>query len=278
VPIQWHMLMKQATTTCWVATGLLLALMVLAGGCTANQGNPLASALDAVRPPSPGEAARDAFNVHDPDRRRRSISLLASSDFGGEEPYVRMYRMLVDDPDATVRAAAAHALGMHGDVEDGAVLARLLDDAMPAVRWEAAKALQRIHDPVAINALIRASRQDSDADVRMAAAAALGQYANPSVFQALVAALGDRSFGVVNAAHESLKTLTGYDFSTDGSLWLIFADRNVGNLFQHQQQYVYRPYDKPRTLLDRARFWRHHEPTQPRVPVGMDDRSDRPRS
>lgn len=107
-------------------------------------------------PPSPGQLARDAFNVYDPDKRRNSIALLSTASFGGEEPYLRMYRLILDDPDASVRAACIRALGLHGHREDVLRIVPYLEDATGFVRWESALALQKLHHPEAVGPLIKA--------------------------------------------------------------------------------------------------------------------------
>ena len=249
------------------AAGVLLGMV----GCASQSGQSwLADALEPLMPPTPSEAARDAFNVYDADKRRRAVALLSASPFGGEAPYVKTYRLLIDDHDATVRAACAKALGMHGSVEDTALIEPLLRDRAAFVRWEAAQALQRIHDPSVANSLMQRVKDDEDADVRMAAAAALGQYPQPAVFDVLVGALVDRDFGVVSAAHQSLVTLTGRTFGYEPADWLAWANDNRGSLFAGQQQYTYMPYDQPPGLLDKMQFWREREVPQPQSPAGVE--------
>ncbi|HEX7008479.1 MAG TPA: HEAT repeat domain-containing protein [Phycisphaeraceae bacterium] len=253
------------------ALGVAACLLGLTA-CRSNapQTHWLGELLEPIMPPTPAQAARDAFNVYDADLRRRSIALLAASPFGGEEPYVRTYRLLIDDPDATVRAACAQALSLHGGPQDAQLIIPLLRDSTAFVRWEAAKALQRIHNPEAVTPLIQALRTDEDADVRMAAAHALGQYAAPAVVQALIAALNDDHFGVAQASLASLRTLTGQALGPDGRQWLAWADQHAGEWFAHQRPYTYQPYYKPPGLLDKMQFWRDHEPPAPRPPIGLD--------
>jgi HEAT repeats len=253
----------------FVLSGLLAIWAVPLPGCGSGLGGD-DSILAPLSPPKPGVVARDAFNLSDPDRRRRAIAMLSSASFGGEEMYVRMYRLLIDDPDATVRAACAKALGTHGGVEDAKLLVRRMEDSSDVVRWQCAKGLQRIHNPVAIAPLTKAMAGDESEDVRMAAAFALGQYAEPGVYNALVAALDDQDYSVVSAARRSLKTLTGYDFGSDGGLWLIWAQRHRGNLFEHRETYVWQPFDKPPTFLDHLQFWKDHSPPQPQQPRGVE--------
>jgi len=246
---------------------LLGALLLFSAGCSSSGG--VLGFLDLLTSPTPGQTAREAFNVHDADIRRLSVMRLASASFGGEEPYLRLYRLLVDDDDATVRAACVRAIGLHGTVADvGLILVRLKDeDAF--VRWESVQALQKIHDPIAVGPLIKIVNEDSDADVRMAAAAALGQYAEMRVYHALVGALDDRSFGVVEAASGSLKTLTGYNFGFEGPLWLMWVEKRGGTLFDDQQPYVWHPYVKPRGLIDKMMFWKRQKETDPMTPKGL---------
>ncbi|MFW6058648.1 MAG: HEAT repeat domain-containing protein [Phycisphaeraceae bacterium] len=255
---------------------LCLVLALGALGCQAGESpqSLVAEALDTMGPPSPTEAARDAFNVYDADRRRRAVALLSAAPFGGEDTYVRVYRLLINDPDATVRAACAKALGMHGSVEDADHLTPLLTDEHAFVRWDAAKALQRIHNPVAIDPLLRAVQNDQDADVRMAAAKALGQYAEARVFDVLLGALNDHDFGVVNAAHESLVTLTGRELGTDSRDWLAWSQQHRDALFEQQQRYTYEPYDPPPGIIERMQFWRTRTAADARTPTGLDEPGD----
>lgn len=240
-------------------------------GCSGPRGRSdvIEDLVDKITPPSPSQVARDAFNVYDADVRRRSVALLSSSHFGGEEPYVRTYRLLMDDPDPTVRAACIHALGLHGTPEDApAIIAELKDDT-GFVRWEAAKALQKIHHDDAVLPLMDVLGDDEDPDVRIAAAKALGQYPTRAVFNALIGALSDPDFGVVQSASESLSTLTGQDLGTDGSDWLAFADKHPADLFAQQREYTYMPYQKPPGKLDKLKFWDKPEPVTPKTPVGL---------
>lgn len=255
------------------ASGLLLGLAVLAGGCAGpnNDGDIFADMIESVMPPKPAQVAREAFNVYDADLRRRSVALLSSSYFGGEEPYVRTYRLLIDDQDPTVRAACAHALGIHGTTEDATILIQLLGDDTNYVRWEAAKALQKIHRTDAIRPLMNILDDDEDADVRLAAAQALGQYPVRPVFNALVGALTDQNFGVVQSSAVSLSVLTGQDLGTDGTDWLEFANANPTTLFKQQRQYTFMPYEKPPGKLDKIWFWKKSQSVTPQPPVGLNN-------
>lgn len=250
-----------------------LALMLLMGmlvqaGCKSDQ-----DAALSLFPPTPGEAARDAFNVYDADARRRSLAQLSAASFGGEETYLKLYRLLLDDPDPTVQAAAAKALGEHGTPADAALIIPLLSDDAAVVRWEAAKALQRVHNPAAIEPLMKAANADEDADVRMAAAKALGQYPQHAVFDVLVGALSDRDFGVVASAHESLVTLTGQELPSDSAAWLNWSRENRNRLFANQRQYTYQPYSEPPGFVDKMKFWKGDHQAKPQTPTGLSTRT-----
>ena len=224
---------------------------------------------------TPAEAAQQAFDLYDADNRRQGVTALDAAPFGGEKAYVRMYRVLVDDDDPTVRAACIKALGRHGNVEDAQILIDALSNPveMLIVRWEAAKALRMIHNPIAVSPLCAAvnkQKEEADADVRMAAADALGQYAQPVVVQVLIGALNDRDFGVVLAAHQSLYTLTGQDLGTIGEDWLRWVEEHNDQLFAGQLTYTYKPYTKPKGLMDKIKFWKQDEPIKPLIPKGLD--------
>ncbi len=262
------------------ALGVLCLALSLAGCSSMFGGRPgdnwMVPILNKVMPPSPGQVARNVFNPYDPDKRREAISLLSAAPFGGAEPYVKTYRLLVDDEDASVRAAAIKALGLHGTPADVPYILRRADDSNSFVRWEVALALQKIHDASAVPVLIKMATDDEDADVRMAAARALGQYPQRRVFSALVGCLDDPDFGVVTAAHRSLVTLTGYDFGVDASLWLVWSDKYPDDLFDHQEEYLWQPFIEPRTFLQKLAFWRKYVPPAPRPPAGLQVASTTP--
>ena len=224
-------------------------------------------------PPTPSEAARDAFNPYDADQRRKAINLLSNAPFGGEEPYLKAYRLMLTpgmaDEDPTVRAAALRALGRHGLPEDVKLIIPYLSPQQPKfVRLEAATALQRLHAGQAIDPLIASLRDDEAAEVRIAAADALAQYPDPRVFQALVGALHDTDYAVVTQAVHSLELLTGRKFGEDGAQWLAWADQ-TDQLFAESGEYYYPQYIKPPSLLDRMQFWKKPKKVEPRQPKGL---------
>jgi len=234
---------------------LEIGAVVLLTGCgQSTQSNPLSQVIEPFMSPSPGQTARDAFNLYDADLRRQSITSLSAADFGGEEVYVRMYRLLMDDPDPTVRAACVKALGIHGHTQDAQLIAIQLEDVDPMVRWEAAKSLQHIHHESAVGPLIKILRDDEDVDVKMATAYALGQYAQPRVFHALVGTLNDQSFGVVYEGCRALCTLTGQDLGEDANDWMAWAKAHHDNLFEYQKPYAKGPSEPNRQApeLDQA--------------------------
>ena len=265
-----------------------MAALPLVGCAGTDDTTVLQDLIGAVSPPTPTEAAMDLFDVYDADKRRRAVALISASPFGGEPPYVQSYRLLLGqtaegqtiapDADPTVRAAALAALGRHGQVSDAMLIVQYLNDESAFVRWQAAKALQKIHDPAVVTALMDAMADDEDGDVRQASAAALGQYPQPRVFDALIGALSDVNFGVVEAARDSLRQLTGKAFAQDPKVWMSWADDHRGELFQQQQPYGYEPYRKPPSLLDKARFWRETPPVEAIAPVGLGEHETPPAS
>lgn len=251
----------------WVVAGVLqLTGLVMLPGCSSGSGD---SFFPRTISPTPAQAARDAFNVYDPDLRRRSVILLATADWGGDPAFMRAYRLLVDDPDSTVRCAALRALGRHGDAQDIPRGVAYLRDANPYVRWEAALMLQRLHGDQAIAPLTKAMRDDDDGDVRAACAYALAQYLQPSVFQSLVGALNDDDFAVVWQAEHSLRRLTGENFADDGSAWLAWAEKHDQHLFNHHLHYTWMEYIRKPTVLDRMKFWKTRKKAVPQEPRGV---------
>jgi len=263
--------MRLDLRTAGVALSIAASTWML-GGC--ESGNPLDALADTFTPESPSEKARDFFNIYDADKRRDAVASFSGAPYGGEAPYLRAYRLLVDDPDATVRAAAIRALGIHGAPEDVQAIVRRSRDRQHFVRWEVAKALQKLHNPIAIAPLIDMMNDDESTDVRMAAARGLGQYPRREVFDALVGALDDPDYGVIKAAHHSLVLVTGYDFGDDPSMWLIYARRNPNEVTAHHKEYKWQPFDKGESWLDQAQFWKDKQTPAPRRPTGADASGD----
>ena len=247
-----------------------VVLVLVLGGCRSS-GTPsqsVAEWFEGVMPPNPGEVARDAINPYDPDLRRRSVELLSTADWGGEEPYLELYRLLVDDPDPTVRAAALSALARHGTAADAShVVPYLRSDGNKPVRWAAARALQRLHHPDAVGPLLSGLREDPEANVRMVCANALAQYRQPKVFQGLLGALNDDDFAVVQESRVALNTLTGQDFGDDTGAWLRWSE-DQENLFANAGTYYYPQYERPPGMWDKMRFWKDRQPLLPSEPRG----------
>jgi HEAT repeat protein len=259
---------------CVVAIAGVVAACVMFIGCGSGQRasrgmDPVAAIVEMLRGDSAAQLARDALNTYDADRRREAVVRLANADYGGDEPFVRLYRLLLDDPDPTVRAAAVMALGEHAPPGDALMIAAMLEDDSAYVRWEAAKALQKIHHPGVAPELSTALNNDEDADVRMAAAEALGQYADAAVFQTLVSALSDRNRGVVRAANESLRTLTGQDLDADAAQWLALSRERGPRLFADQRPYRYRMYAAPPGWMGRVLLRQDHQPAE-QSPRGLE--------
>lgn len=258
---------------------LMLAVVTASiAGCTAwggdAGGGPLSLFIDPMKLKQPHEVAREMINpTTDPDVRRQAVEVVSAAKWGGAEPYLHAYRLLVTHPDKSIRAASLRALGRHGEPQDAEEIANYLDENeyVTFVRWEAAKALQKIHNPKVAKALIASATNDSDPDVRMGTTKALGQYPDSAVFQALVGLVNDPDFGVAYTASRSLSTLTGQDLGLAPAKWLKWGDEHANDLFADQQQYTWQPYDRPLNLLDKAQFWKTHEPANPRPPTGLAD-------
>ncbi|XAM00789.1 HEAT repeat domain-containing protein [Phycisphaeraceae bacterium D3-23] len=256
-----------------ITSGLALAAGVLVGttGCTNGKLDP-GSAIASVfpQPPTPSEAVGMMFDRDDADNRREGMNWLSAAPFGGEDEYVRSYRLFYNDPDPSVRAACAQALGLHGSVEDANLLVVMLGDDNAQVRWNAANGLRMIHHPPAAEALMALTSDEiePDSDVRQAACDALGQYPEMAVFGALSRALEDRNYAVIAAAKKSLVTLTGHDAGHDPRDWADWSQAQGGSVFANQQVYTFAPYQKPRGWTDTVRFWRDRDEAQPQQPTG----------
>lgn len=264
-----------------VGLGLVSAGAGLAGCEAAQEARGARSLLALGQPVSPTEAADMALDEYNADARARGTVLLANAYFGDEEPYLDLYLDHIDDPDPAVRAAAARALSLHGRPEHVPLLTDRLSrdtESSEAVRLEAARALQRIHNPDAVPTLLAAIRRpdpidpevgEANAEVRAESAFALGQYAEPRVFEGLIAALEDRQLAVNNAAHASLRTLTGQDFGFDRRAWIDWYSATE-EPFAGRGEYRYPVFQRDRRWVEVLLPFLPAPPNEPSAPpAGM---------
>jgi hypothetical protein len=232
--------------------------------------------MQGVSPPSPFEAAVWAADFNDPGQQRRGVVLLSNATFGGEKPYLDLYRTLAQEsPDPLVRAAAVRALGRWGTPEDAQLIAgaaRLGDtesiESVPVpVRLETAIALQRLHSTSIVDRIWRQLiNEDENESVRVELAIALGQYPTDAAFQALCLALDDRSLALNLAAADSLRVMTGRDFGIDGTVWLSWYAATP-TAFDGGETFLYPTFQRKVGFWESLAFWnpvRFEEPGPPR--------------
>jgi hypothetical protein len=255
-----------------LAAGLVAAALGPLAGCD-TVGADIEDSFGGLFPPSPTQAVLWTTDT-DPDLRRRGVLLLGNAVFGGEEPYVRLYRdYAANEQNPLVKAAAIRALARHGEVTDARLIATQLADESRQVRWEAARGLQRLHDPSVVPDLLdRVRDPDEDVQVRVAAITALGQYGSDRVFQGLVSALEAPELAVNRAAVETLAQLTGEDFGIDPQAWLAwYAEaRPDGGALAGASSFTYPTYDRPPSWLEQLAFWNPPVREFPGPPLGLE--------
>lgn len=251
-----------------------LCMMVLAifaittlNACSAFKESVNSTFIEPFNAPSPSEASTWMFS-RDPEKRRTGISLISNAPFGGEEPYLKVYREAVTDLDPMVRAAATHGLALHGEVQDAKQLVILLSDNSRLVRLESAKGLQRIHYPDAVSTLLAVLKDDVDTDVRMAVAAALGQYQQRLVIDGLIKAIDDRSLGVNYQARKSLITLTGCTIGYDTFQWRDWY-KNTDDPFANARTYKYPVFTRDLKWYEKISPFSRKNYENPNTPVGL---------
>ncbi|MCH2161459.1 MAG: HEAT repeat domain-containing protein [Phycisphaerales bacterium] len=253
----------------------LLPLLLLSALC-ANVGCDTISEdftdfVDSLQPPSPFEAAVWANDFNDPGKQRQGVVLISNAPFGGAEPYLRLYRVLVEeDSDPLVRAAAIRALGRWGEPDDARIIAEQLDNEYDQVRLESAKALQRIHEPsVADDLWRRLVDEEEREEIRIEIAIAIGQYPGDATFQALLVALDNRSLALNLAAVDSLRILTSENWGLDARRWLAWYD-STSRPFKGQETFLYPTFERRVSFLERLVFWAPVNFEKPSVPRGME--------
>jgi HEAT repeat protein len=249
------------------------ALAVVPLGCVADDLSEVSRVFSA---PTPMEAAKDALNMYNADKRREGVVLLANSTFGGAAPYMEMYRTYVEtDTDPLVRAAALTALGRHGTPEDALLIAPVLsfdETSHQHVRWCAALALQRLHNAEVVPELVRCTlNKEEVGEVREAACTALGQYKEDRVVQALLASLDARELAVNAAASQSLHMLTGQDWGLDVHAWGEWYRVALAKdtAFAGSEPYLYPTYRRGMVWWEHVAFWLDQQWEVPQSPAGL---------
>ena len=257
---------------------LLLPLILLSAVCTGvgcdSISEDFTDFVDSLQPPSPLEAATWANDFNDPGKQRRGVVLISNAPFGGAEPYLALYRVLVEeDSDPLVKAAAVRALGRWGEPDDAKIIAGQLENDYDQVRLEAAQALQRIHE-TSVEGVIwrRLVDEDELEEIRVELAIALGQYPSDASFQALLVALDDRSLALNLAAVDSLRVLTSEDWGLDAQRWLAWYD-SASKPFKEQETFLYPTFERKITFFERLVFWDPVRFEQPSVPRGLEPKA-----
>jgi len=233
------------------------------------------SVLSVFQPPKPEDAVALALDKYDADKRYRGTAMLANAPFGGERPYLALFREAIEDQDAGVRQVGVRALGIHGEPEDvPAIVNRLTDDEW-LVRMEAARALQRLHNPDAVTALTERTSIDNElqAAVRAEAVNALGQYRQARVIQTLITALGDPSLAVNHSAISSLEVLTGQNLGFEPAAWFEWIDQ-ADDPFQAGRVYTYPGFNRSKLWYEYIPFFGRPPNEADSVPVGLQPRFD----
>ncbi len=253
-------------------------VLLLCSGCIVDDFNDMG---ESFVPVSPRDAALMAVDQYNPDHRRRGVTLLANSNFGGAPEYLAMYRDYVaEDRDPLVRAAAMKALARFGASDDAKLIAMWLDRTRTEstqVRRAAAIALQRLHNTSVVPILLRSLRdQGEENQVRTAVATALGQYPENQVFVGLIAALQANDLAINQAASESLCMLTGQVFGTDWDAWYEWGQRVVdtnSELFAAKSEFQYPTYRYEQRWWDSIVFWDTNINERPDVPAGLKEQT-----
>jgi hypothetical protein len=250
------------------AAALLLVGLSMAGCQTLSQD--LDAMAKSISPPTPGEAARMMVDPNDPDRRRVGTTLIANSDIGGFDPYVRLYRDRIEnEPDVYTRAVSVRALARWGKVDDAVLIASMLRSDERQIRIEAARGLQRLHNPEIIDEMLRSlADENQDVVVRAALARGLGQYPEDRAFQGLVAALDAPELSVNLQALESLRLITGEDKGLDPIEWLAWYEE-APEPFANAREYLFPTYSRDVTFFEKLAFWAPKTFEQPAPPVGL---------
>ena len=211
-----------------VPVAVLPVLMaVLSSGCQVahqDEPSPIAAIIQQLLPESSQQKRQKLMarlGSPDADLRREGVLMLGEGEAAGWKATPEILEiMAIGDTEAQVRAAAVGVLVRIDEKERlPDVLAKTSQDVSALVRLESVAGLSSGGDDGSMNLLVNMLNRDTESEIRGRAAAALGNYPNRRSVQALIAALDDDDFGVIYQAEQSLRKLTGKDFSDDARRW-----------------------------------------------------------
>ncbi|MDA0802735.1 MAG: HEAT repeat domain-containing protein [Planctomycetota bacterium] len=232
-----------------------------------------------ISPPSPGEAATWAVDPTNPTLQREGLALIGDASFGGEEQYLKLYRVYVEESiDPLVKSAAILALARYGTTDDAFMIAKQLRSPNAQVRLAAAKGLQRIYQPKVEADLWRSLllAEEEDSNIRVELALALGQYRSDAAFQALVAALDQPELSVNRAAEWSLWVMTAQSHGLNRPEWLRWYEATpVASRFTPPTDYLFLTYQRPFGWLASINPFGRRVWERPGLPTGLSDPGQR---
>ncbi len=158
----------------------------------------------------------------DADMRREAVYELGEKPASKWENTPQMLCVIVQgDPDGQVRVSALSVLAtLNHDHWLPEALKSAAVDADKIVRAESIEVLGTRQDDQSMKMLLAIVAKDPESTIRAAAATSLGNYKGKKVIRTLIDGLLDDNFSVNYRSRQSLKKITGQDFSYDDQGWL----------------------------------------------------------
>lgn len=195
----------------------------LVAGCKGGKPMDWGDVFGKKKDPPPSVLVEQLFNAQSPDTRRIAIEKLSKTPWINEEKNRELVAQMTNpsvEKSATVRAAAVRTLAKISDPKYFPNIADAMRDPNSTVRFDAADSFELIIYPPAETGLQQLALDDDNEDVRTAASEALRNYRSDETYRILLRCLGDESFTVREAAHESLVAMTGVDNGYDPTKWV----------------------------------------------------------
>ncbi len=195
----------------------------LVAGCKGGKTPDWSDVFGKKKDPPPDVLVEQLFNAQSPDTRRIAIEKLSKTYWINEEKNRELVAQMTSrsvEKSPIVRAAAVRTLAKVNDPKYFDKIADAMKDDSSIVRFDAADSFELIIYPPAEDELQRLALDDDNEDVRTAACQALKNYRSDDTYRTLLRCLGDESFTVREASHESLVAMTGVDNGYDPTKWV----------------------------------------------------------